>query len=222
MRYLGGHLARHGFRAVGVRLPGHGVDPYALERATAMEWVDEARAALLELSLSQPVHVIGQSMGALIGALLAADHPERVASLSLLAPALRLRGARALLLQLTALRLLAPELRFISKGPSDLRDPLMRRRMPSIGRIPAAAAEQFALLRVWARMALPKARAPAMVICSDQDRTVPASAISECARLVGSRPVRMVRLERSSHIVSLDVERARVAEEIERFIKDVA
>ena len=44
----------------------------------------------------------------------------------------------------------------------------------------------------------------------------------ECAGRVGSRPVRMVRLERSSHVLTLDVERARVADEIERFIRDLA
>ena len=222
MRYLGGYLARRGWRAVGVRLPGHGVDPFALERASATEWVNEARAALIGLPNGQRAHVIGLSMGALIAAMLAADHPERVASLSLLAPALHLRRGRSLLLRLTPLRFLSPRLRFMAKGPSDLHDPLMRRRMPTMGRIPVAAAEQFALIRAWAALALPKVSAPSMVVYSERDRTVPTSAARECARRIGSRPVRMVRLERSSHIITLDVERARVAEEVERFIRAVS
>lgn len=223
MRYLGGRLARAGFHAVGVRLPGSGTDPYALERARATDWINEVRAALLRLDPSpQGVHLVGLSMGALIAAILAADHPGRVASLTMCAPALRLSAGRSLLMGLTRLRLLTPRLRFVQKRPSDLRDPLMRRRLPSIGRIPAAAAEQFALVRAWARPALARVRAPTAVVYSEQDRTVPPRAALECAALVGSRPVRMVRLERSSHVLTLDVERARVADEIERFIRDVA
>jgi carboxylesterase len=220
MRYLGGHLARHGFRALGVRLPGHGLDPFALERTTAMDWVNEARAALLDQPQGQKAHLVGLSMGALIAALLAADHPERVASLSLCAPALYLSRTRSILMHLTALRLLSPRLRFLPKRASDLHDPRMRARLPSIGVTPAAAAGQFGLLRAWARRALPRVAAPVLIAYSELDKTVPVSAVRACARLVGSRPVRMVRLTRSSHVVTLDVERARVAEEIEGFLRE--
>ncbi|MBI5546159.1 MAG: alpha/beta fold hydrolase [Deltaproteobacteria bacterium] len=222
MRFLGTHLARHGFRAVGMRLPGHGVDPFALEQATATQWVNEARAELLRIGEGGRAHVVGLSMGALIAAILAADHPDRVSGLALCAPALRLNKVRTLMIGLSALRFFTPRLRFVSKGPSDLQDPLMRRRLPSIGRIPAAAVEQFSRVRTWARLALPKVQAPTVVVYSENDRTVPSAAAFECARLVGSRPVRMVRLERSSHVLTLDVERTRVAEEIERFIRALA
>jgi carboxylesterase len=161
-------------------------------------------------------------MGALIAAILAADHPDRVASLSLCAPALRLSPSRTLMMALTRLRVLSPRLRFIPKGESALVDPKMRRRVPNIGRIPAAAAEEFARVRAWARRALPGVRAPTLIVYSEQDRTVSTRSAAECAARVGSRPVRMVRLDRSSHVLTLDVERARVAEEIERFIRDLA
>ena len=220
MRYLGARLARRGLRAIGLRLPGHGLDPYALERARASDWVNEGRAALFRLP-GQRVHLVGLSMGALLALILAADHPDRVASLSLCAPALRLSGVNALLVGLSGLRVFSPRLRFVQKGPNDLHDPLMRRRLPNIGRIPAAAAEEFARVRAWARLALPKVRAPAAIVYSEKDRTVPHQAAVECAELIGSRPVRMVRLEHSSHVLTLDVERARVADEIERFIHDL-
>ena len=159
-------------------------------------------------------------MGALIAALLAADHPERVASLSLCAPALYLSPRRAVLMHLTALRFLSQRLRFLPKGPSDMHDPRMRARLPNIGSIPAAAAGQFGLIRAWARLALKRVTAPSLIVYSEADRTVPVSAVRACARLIGSRPVRMVRLARSSHVVTLDVERAQVAEEIERFMRE--
>lgn len=221
MRFIGSHLARHGFRAVGIRLPGHGLDPFALERATASDWVDAARAALFRLSQGRPVHLVGQSMGALISMLLAAEHPARVRSLALCAPAVRVTAMRSILLRLTRLRILTARLRFYDKGPSDLHDLLMRRRLPNIGRVPTAAAEQFARLQARARRVLPDITAPTVIIYSEKDGTVPAHVALESARRIGSRPVRMVRLERSSHIVTLDVERSRVATEIERFFRAV-
>lgn len=217
LRFVGGRLARAGFHSVGVRLPGHGLDPYALERTGAQDWLNEARAALLRFD--RPAHLVGLSMGGLLVSLLAAEHPDRVASLVLCAPALRLARRRAVMMGLSRLSVFSPRLRFFTKRPSELTDPLMRRRIPCIGRTPSLAAAEFRKVQGWARQALPRVSAPAMIIYSEKDHTVAPSAALECAERIGSRPVRMVRLERSAHILTLDVERDRVVAEIERFIR---
>jgi carboxylesterase len=219
MRYLGGYLAQRGFRAVGLRLPGHGIDPLALERSKAQDWIGEARARLLELPADKPAFLVGLSMGALIAAIVAAEQPERVAGLALCAPALRLRRPASAFLGV-GLGLIGGR-RFIPKKPPALVDPKMRAQMPTIGRLPLAAAAQFARVQVLARKALPAVTAPAMVVYSDSDGTVPPSAAREVSRLLGTRPARMLRLERSSHVVTLDLERERVALEIERFFRSL-
>ncbi len=219
MSWLGTELARRGFRAVGVRLPGHGLDPFDLERADAFDWINEARAALLAAPADSPAFLVGLSMGALIAAILAADHPTRVKGVALLAPPLHLRlGARALLAA-AALPAVRRKFRFVAKRANDLRDPDMQAQFVGVDRVPAAAAVQFERVRALGRLALPRVAAPALIVGSSQDRTVAPSSVAECARLIGSRPARVVSLTQSSHLLTLDVERARVAEEIDRFFR---
>jgi len=219
MRWLGTELARRGFRAIGVRLPGHGLDPFALERADALDWINEARAALLATDPDRPTFLVGLSMGAMIAAILAADHASRVTGLALLAPPLKMRLRVQALLTASALPLLRRRLRFVAKRPSALRDPDMRAQFVSVDRIPSAAAAQFERVRALGRLALPKVAAPALIVGSALDGTVAFASVKECARLIGSRPARIVALKGSSHVLTLDVEREQVAEEIDRFFR---
>ncbi len=220
MRYLGGYLARRGFRVTGIKLPGHGTDPYELERSGSSEWISEARAALLSFG-DEPAFVAGLSMGALISLILAADHPERVRGLALCAPALQLRRRAAMLLPLASLGALTRLARFVDKNPSRLADRKMGAQLPMVDRIPSAAAAQFGQVQVLARLALPKVRAPALVVSSQGDLTVSPAAPDEVARRIGSRPARRLRLRNSSHILTLDVEREMVAREVETFFREL-
>jgi len=219
MRFLGEYLAGRGFRSVGIRLPGHGLDPHELERAHAMDWLNAARSALFELTESRQAFVAGSSMGSLIGALLAAHHPERVAALALCSPPVRLRLRPAAMLAAAGVGFFERSFRFLRKGPSGLTDAEMRAIVPRLSHTPLRAAAQFDRIRALARLALPRVKAPGLVVYSPHDRVIAASSARATARLLGAQPVRMVRLERSSHVVTLDVERQRVAEEIERFFR---
>lgn len=219
MSWLGEELARRGFRAVGVRLPGHGLDPLELERADAFDWINEARAALLATPAERPTFLVGLSMGAMIAAILAADHPTRVTGVALLAPPLHLRlGARALLAA-AALPPVRRRFRFVAKRRSDLHDPEMLAQLVTVDRVPAAAASQFERVRALGRLALPRIAAPALVVGSALDRTVAPSSVKDCARRIGSRPAKVVLLTQSAHVLTLDIERGRVAEEIDRFFR---
>src|SRR5437588_317910 len=71
------------------RLAAHGRSAEALGQTTASDWFGSARTALDTLGEHQPVHMVGLSVGAMICLLLARDRPDRVASLTLLAPAAR-------------------------------------------------------------------------------------------------------------------------------------
>ena len=102
------HFAYRGWNALGVDLPGHGRSAgELLGSVPAMaDWLDELTQALCAPS----VHVVGHSMGALIGLDLAARHRKRIAGLALLGAAPRMPVHPALLEAAARPEPLAPEL----------------------------------------------------------------------------------------------------------------
>jgi pyruvate dehydrogenase E2 component (dihydrolipoamide acetyltransferase) len=77
---LGRKLAANGFRSLALDLPGHGETQSSLTGASAM--AEAVNAALP----SGRFHVVGHSFGAVVSTILAAQHRDRAASLTLLAP----------------------------------------------------------------------------------------------------------------------------------------
>jgi pyruvate dehydrogenase E2 component (dihydrolipoamide acetyltransferase) len=75
-----------GRRTIALDLPGHGGSEKDVGDGTAAVLVDAVAHAVTALGLPL-VHLIGHSMGGAIAALLTAQHPDRIASLTLIAPA---------------------------------------------------------------------------------------------------------------------------------------
>jgi carboxylesterase len=220
MRYLGEHLHRAGYTVHGVRLAGHATSPADLERSTWREWYASARQGLLVLQAGAPRSVVvGQSMGALLAVRLAVEHPEAVAGVALLAPALQL-STRWLQWMRPAfpvvLPFLTPRFRFVSKGDSDVADPQVRAQTPSYHRIPLRAVHQLLQLQREARRLLPRIAQPILVLHSQQDHTCPVANVDLVRRRVPG-PVETRLLARSYHVVSVDVERDDVAAAVADF-----
>jgi len=70
-----------------VDLPGHGGSSKDMAGIECLAGVAELLLAFLDHLASTRVHVVGHSLGAAIGIILASRHPERVQSLTLLGPA---------------------------------------------------------------------------------------------------------------------------------------
>jgi pimeloyl-ACP methyl ester carboxylesterase len=82
-RRTGEFLAKQGFEAIAFELPGHGSQP--LVGSSLDELVAELTPKLF-ISPTGKFHLIGHSLGGAFAILIAARDPERVASLTLLAP----------------------------------------------------------------------------------------------------------------------------------------
>jgi carboxylesterase len=206
-------LQQAGARCLGPVMPGHGGDPRALDGLGWREWVEGARLALFRLEGSERLLVVGCSMGALVALVLAHEHPGRVDGLALLAPALEL----ALLPRLAGmvarrLRLVGAPL--IGKRSSDVRDPEMRRRNPALQAIPPSALGELVRMQAHVENILPGVAVPALVIAGARDHTVTVAGARRIARRIGSAPARLVVLPHSAHLVGIDVERERVADEV--------
>ena len=66
-------------------LPGHGGSSKRVEQGSVEELADSVRCGLDRLELKR-IHLVGHSMGAAVALALCEEQPERIASLSLIAP----------------------------------------------------------------------------------------------------------------------------------------
>jgi carboxylesterase len=213
-------LHRAGFRCLAPLVAGHGGPTDALVGVPWTEWVAKARRDLARLEGARRTFVVGCSTGALVACVLAHDLPARVDGLVLLAPALELTaGGRlgALLARLPFARgVVLPK-----RGGADVADVEMRRRNPCMDGIPLSAVGELAALEDQVDRLLPGIAAPALVVQGAHDHTVTLAGARRLARRIGSGPADLVVLPRSWHLVGIDVERDRCADEAARFLESL-
>jgi carboxylesterase len=224
MRFLGECLHRDGYTVSGVCLAGHctSVDDFA--RTRWQDWYGSVRSGVAELQRHTPqVVAVGQSMGALLALKLAVDHPQAIAGLVLLAPALELSNPWVRRIG-PALRLLLPLVkrprRHVRRGERDVADLQARTESPSYRQVPLRALHQLLVLQTHVQSILSQVRQPALIIHSRQDHTCPPSNVGLLERSLAG-PVRSVLLEDSFHVISIDVDKERVASEVTAFLAAV-
>ncbi len=205
VRPLGEALAVDGFRARGIRLPGHGTTPGALREVRAADWLLAAEEALA--GCPEPrVAVAGLSMGALLGLVLAARHPERISALVLMAPAVRFRGH--LLAGLRMLRhvpLLEWTHPWVRKSGTDVLDPAARAEAPVLQAFPSARLRDLWQLQDVAWEAAPRVTAPILLAVAREDHVVERSgAVALARRATLARSLRFIELANSAHIIPRD------------------
>jgi len=220
MHHVALRLHAAGMRCLAPVMAGHGGSPAALAGLPWTEWVAKARRDLGRLEGARRTFLVGCSTGALVACALAHDHPERVDALVLLAPALELAPTVRLAAIVGALPILGGLVVPKAAG-SDVRDTEMRRRNPGLRGLPLSAVAELAALQGTVERQLPAVSAPALVIAGAQDHTTTLEGARRLARRIGSGPARLVVLPESWHLVGIDVERDRCAEETVRFLESI-
>jgi carboxylesterase len=219
VRPLAEALAEHDYYIRAIRLPGHGLTPEAMLEVSWRDWEHAALDALAGLSEYRHVFVAGLSMGALLAMLLAAQRPERVQALALLAPAVRFRGRTRLLLHtfrhFPFLRVVQP---WILKDGSDIADPNARGEAPVLRAWPSARVDDLWTVRERALSQAHRVRAPALVAVATDDHVVsPYGGEELVRRMIASPGVRFVQLDDGFHIIPRDLGRQRLAREVRAF-----
>jgi len=216
MRYLGDALARTGATVRGVLLPGHGTSVDDLERTGWQDWASSVEREIDAMyRRCRSVAVVGQSLGGLLALHAAAHRPELVCVVSLAAP-LWLGGMSGRIARwLTGP--LGGRIRRIPKlGGSDVRDKRVRAENPCYDAIPTRAlGELLAFMRV-VDDELPRVEPPVLVLHARRDHTAPVACAQRIAERARARRVRI--LDRSFHLIAVDVERDIVAAEVSEFI----
>lgn len=222
VRLVAERLARDGVRCVGPVLPGHDGPAERLIGVRWKDWVEAGREALHRLDGSRRILVLGCSMGALVALALAHSEPARVSALALLAPALRLRALSRVASFLAHETPLPRWIPIIPKfGGTDIHDREMRARNPCQDAISLAGLSELVDFQRAVDRMLPGIAAPALCVAGGQDHTVALSGVRRLARRIGSGPARVLVLPDSYHLVGLDVERGRCANEVAAFFANV-
>lgn len=226
VRPLAEGLAARGFSALAPRLAGHATTPADLAPTRWPDWLASADAALTRLRHATGgarVVVAGFSMGGLLALMLAHRRPGDVAAIAVMAAPLRLRGRDARLV-----RWLATLPRPLRRGPvafvpkrrgPDTSDPQMYRKNPGLPVLPVAALASLFELGKEVRDVLPHITTPTLVVAARQDHTVPFEDSLELAGCLGHAPVERLWLERSYHLIGIDVEREAVTAALAAFFE---
>jgi carboxylesterase len=221
MHWVAERLGRAGHRCLAPVMAGHGGVPAGLRGVPFEEWIAQAGRDLARLDGARRVFIVGCSMGALAACALAHARPERIDGLVLLAPALELQPAGALGGALG--RLLGAGGVVIPKtAGSDVRDAEMRALNPTMPGVPLGAISELVRMQRHVATLLPDVEAPALVIQGGRDHTVTMAGALRLASAIGSGPAHVVVLPESFHLVGIDVERDRCADETVRFIAATA
>jgi carboxylesterase len=216
MRYLGEALnSRFGFSVSGPCLPGHGTSPDEMEKTDLHDWMGAAADALHHLAdRGEPVFVTGLSMGGMLTLGLAAQYPDIVAGIVLINA---IAGENDGGLAEVVLNSLAPA------------------RLPGIGSdIKAAGVTELAysevptscLRSVYLAQAaigdiLHKVVCPTLVMQSREDHVVHPDNGHRIMRKINSVDRRLIWLENSYHVATLDHDKDLIADQAGSFFTGI-
>jgi carboxylesterase len=223
MRFLGERLHAAGYSVGGIRLAGHATRVEDLAQCRWTDWYRSVEDGFEQLSRHcSRIIAIGLSMGALLTVRLAVDRASQISGLVLLSPSFELANPWAERLggiARLALPILPEPLRYLTKGDSDIADPIERKQRPTYRRIPLRGVAELVDLQRRARAWLPSVAQPVLAIHARQDHTAPLSNLDLLKAAIGELR-RTVVLEESYHVITVDRERERVAAEVSRFLGD--
>ncbi|MCC6847756.1 MAG: alpha/beta fold hydrolase [Deltaproteobacteria bacterium] len=215
------------------RIAGHETSVEDLAASSWEDWYASAAAGADALLRVAPrIVVVGLSMGAMLAMRLGVERREAVAGVALLSPAIELGRPWLRRLRLPFGLLAAADAGFpplrrwlaalaMTKGGSDIADLEVRNRHPGYRQVPLRALLNLLRLQGSAWDAAPALTQPALVVHAANDHTCPLAGAERLFARLGSSAKRMVVLQRSFHVVTVDCERDRVLAALDAFLAAV-
>lgn len=207
-------LEERGLRVSLPVLRGHAAEPDHLHQVHWRDWVADGRSALRRLAADEdePVVIAGLSLGALVACQLAAENPDLVARIALLAPALAFRSKL-----LHALPVIKRVRREWPASP-DYADPGLAVANTNYGRFPLEALESVLRYVPVVESLLPHVRCPVGVFFASNDPAIAPSVPKKLEALLGKERVTHFTYSRSRHEILQDVEAERVCADVVEYL----
>lgn len=210
MRLMGQYLAERGYTVYAPRLPGHGTDPYDMEKTNWRQWYGAVEDGLhLMRDICRDTSVAGLSMGGLLAMLLAVEYPvSRVVSMS--AP---IYIADERLRWLSVYRMFR---RFVPKRRRKL--DVAAEYNVGYNTTPLRSLSSLLQLMQLVKSNLSKLHAPLLVVQSKAEHTVRPESADYIYQQAGSHEKELVWLEKSGHVITLDIEREILFQRVAGFL----
>lgn len=211
----GEYLAERGYAVEVPRLPGHGTTWQEMNTTTWAHWYDEVSRSFERLATENDAVVVGGlSMGGALVLRLAADHPERVAGVMLVNPAVATKRLDVKLL---------PVLKHLVPSFPGLANDIKRAGVEEHGYTRTPLKAIHSLIRSWPALVtdLPRITAPLIYFRSSEDHVVDEASQPLITGAVSSRDVTVVPLENSYHVATLDHDAPTIFERSADFIARV-
>jgi len=216
MKSWGQYLAAQGYAVSVPRLPGHGTTWQEMNTTTWADWSGEVERAFEALSAHvDSVVVCGLSMGGGLALRLAADHPDRVAGLVLVNPAVATDRKDVKLLPV--LKLVIPSFPGIA---NDIKKPGVEEH--GYTKTPLRAADSMFKGYKVLRGELGRITCPVLIFRSAEDHVVDPSSARIILAGVSSSDTREEILQDSYHVATLDNDAERIFEGSAAFIERVS
>lgn len=215
MKPWGEFLAGRGYAVEVPRLPGHGTSWKDMNTTGWADWYAEVSGAFERLcAANDAVVVAGLSMGGALVLRLAADHPDRVAGVVVVNPAVATKRLDVKLL---------PLLKHVVPSFPGIINDIKKEGGEEHGyaRTPLRAAHS--MFRAWPPLVadLPRVTAPLLYFRSSVDHVVDELSQPLITGAVSSRRIIERRLEESYHVATLDHDAQQIFEESAAFVAEV-
>jgi carboxylesterase len=215
MKPWGESLAAKGYAVELPRLPGHGTTWQEMNSTTWSDWYGELTHAFERLCAENDAVVVGGlSMGGALVLRIAEDHPDRVAGVMVVNPAIATKRLDVKLLPI--LKHLVPSFPGIA---NDIKKPGVEEH--GYTKTPLKAAHS--MMQAWPTVAadLPLITAPVIYFRSTEDHVVDDKTQPIITGRIASTDVTVVPLENSYHVATLDNDAETIFEESAAFIARV-
>ena len=210
VKLLGEHLQDKGYTVLGPRLCGHGARVEEMSKVSHKEWYGSVEDGYYLLSgLCKSVSVVGLSMGGLLSLKLSAEYPvSKVVSLS--TPIFIADRRLPYLPYYRMIRSYSPKKKRRYKVAPEY--------LASYDKTPLKSVSEILVLIKEVKNDLAKISVPLLIIQAKNEHTVRPESARYIYGHVGSEDKEIVWLERSGHMVTLDIEKEFVFDTVANFL----